>query len=346
VDIVPSHDDLVALALGAVDDDERVILESLLADDPERQEQLRALSSTAAGLGGLVTQSPPPDLWDKILASARQERAPGRFVGLQDSDRLTEFEALRRSVDEFAELLHSLTPADWELAVPTYGRVRDLLAHLLAIEDYVGGQFGLWPAVPDPAMGHVEVSRAAIALWAEVPIETLVKAWTERSRDVLQYASEANAAELDSPARWHAAEVSKRALLVIRTFELWAHGDDVRRALGRPEGQPDVGRLVLMTEFAVLLVPTALALSGHSYPDRTARLVLTGEGGGAWNRVLRLEPLLDDGQAADVVIVADAVDFCRVATRRLDPDALDVTFDGDELLGHAILSSLGALAAD
>jgi uncharacterized protein (TIGR03083 family) len=344
--MIPSHDDLAALALGAVDDDERVILESLLADDPARQELLRALSTTAAGLGGLVTQAPPPELWDKILSSARQERAPGRFVGMQDGDRITESEALRRSIDEFTQLLQGLGADDWLRPVPTYGRVRDLVAHLVAIEEYVGGQFGLWPGVADPAAGHVAISEAAISEWANRPVSALADEWTNRAHAVLEYAQRATATDLDSGARWHAAEVSRRALLVIRTFELWAHGDDIRRALELPEGPLDTGRLVLMTEFAVLLVPTALGICGHSHSDRTARLVLTGTGGGTWNRVLRLEPAFAENAPPDVVIVADAVDFCRVATRRLSPDDLEVSLDGDEDLGREILACLGALAAD
>jgi hypothetical protein len=46
-----------------------------------------------------------------------------------------------------------------------------------------------------------------------------------------------------------------------------------------------------------------------------------------------------------VRIVADAVEFCRVAAQRLDPAALAATITGDEELGRAVLRASAALAA-
>jgi hypothetical protein len=48
----------------------------------------------------------------------------------------------------------------------------------------------------------------------------------------------------------------------------------------------------------------------------------------------------------DVVVVADAVEFCRLAANRCTPAALDAYVEGDEALASDILRGMAALAAD
>lgn len=69
-----------AYALHALDDDERVLFEAHLAECPACDQEVRELEATAARLGGLLRELPPPDLKDRVLAqidATRQLPPPG-----------------------------------------------------------------------------------------------------------------------------------------------------------------------------------------------------------------------------------------------------------------------------
>jgi hypothetical protein len=90
-------------------------------------------------------------------------------------------------------------------------------------------------------------------------------------------------------------------------------------------------------------VPVALSLRGTPAPGRSARFVLTGASGGSYS--VPLAPG-DDVGVPDFVLVADAVDVCRVAARRLRPDELEHIVDGDRGLADLVLAGLDAFARD
>jgi len=69
------------------------------------------------------------------------------------------------------------------------------------------------------------------------------------------------------------------------------------------------------TTLASAALPTGASRAGFERPT-LLRLVLTGPGGGAWDVQLggQGEAHPEDGAAARVRIVADAVDFCRLVS--------------------------------
>jgi len=76
-------------------------------------------------------------------------------------------------------------------------------------------------------------------------------------------------------------------------------------------------------------------------------VVLTGPGGGTWQRDLGSTP--DDSRSrgpADVRIVLDAVDFCRLVANRVDPAALATVVDGDHALAQDLFVGAASLALD
>ena len=79
--------------------------------------------------------------------------------------------------------------------------------------------------------------------------------------------------------------------------------------------------------------PAADALLRPGAPPWSARVVLTGAGGGTW--------VVDRGPAGtgDLLVVADVVDYCRMASRRLAPDALDTVVEGDRPVADALLAA-------
>jgi hypothetical protein len=140
----------------------------------------------------------------------------------------------------------------------------------------------------------------------------------------------------------HGMRLSCRDLLYVRAFELWTHENDVRRVLALPRSAPDASTLALMTELAVRLLPHAARATRTVRDPVDLRLVLTGPGGGTWD----VELGASDGTASELLMVTDAVDFCRVVAARLDPNALDVHVVGARDHAAATLLAAASLALD
>jgi hypothetical protein len=134
-------------------------------------------------------------------------------------------------------------------------------------------------------------------------------------------------------------------LFVVRAFELWTHADDVRRAVGRPLDQPPPAALRTMADRAVRGLPGLLLLSGVEPPPVPVRVVLTGQGGRTWDIDLDLSGRPDAELGAPATtVVCDIVDYCRLASRRIAVDELDVDVLGDRGLGRQLLVAAQAIA--
>lgn len=292
------------------------------------------------GLAGDATAPPPP----LAVADALAARAPGAWAGFAPDDVISATESYRRAVAAFDREAATLDLAGWASGVATYGTAHDLVAHLIAIERYVGAQLSLWPAETATAsLDHVALSRPTIEAWREQPFGFALAEW-RRITDAIVAALEREPERLPRPAEWHGAAMSVADLLVIRTFELWTHADDLRRARGNEVSAPDNAQLRLMTALAAEVLPLALEVAGRARPDATVRLVLTGRGGGTWRRPAALGGTVRDDD--DVLIVADAIGFCRLTANRLSAAELGAYIEGDQSLGAAVLAAMPALAVD
>jgi len=145
------------------------------------------------------------------------------------------------------------------------------------------------------------------------------------------------------PVEYHDLPVSVRGLLVVRTFELWTHGDDIRRATGRPADELDEPRLAIMSGELMRVLSLGMALTGTTQPGRTARINMTGVGGGSSDVALAHG---EEPGRPDIVLTATTLDLCRVAANRLEPAQLACAVDGDESLLQPILAGVSAFAAD
>jgi hypothetical protein len=135
--------------------------------------------------------------------------------------------------------------------------------------------------------------------------------------------------------------MSARAAFTTRAFELWTHTDDIRGAVGARLTVPPAPDVHLMADTAVRSVTLGLQLAGIDRADRTVRVVLTGTGGGAWIR--RLGP--DAPEQPDTLVVADTIEFCRMAAQRLGLDDLPLHVDGDTSLARDVLLGVRIFAA-
>ena len=170
--------------------------------------------------------------------------------------------------------------------------------------------------------------------------------WHESALSMLAAAS---AYDIDRVIPFHDIAVSVAGLLTMRTFELWAHGMDIALATGRPMPILDEARMQLMSSRLMAALPLALAYRGVPPLQRTARFVLTGPAGGCYDVLLDPsppeEPRSTDTEA-DVTIVADVVDLCRVAAARMSPAELSRHVTGDAPLAELVLANVAAFARD
>ncbi|MEZ5263792.1 MAG: hypothetical protein R2755_18925 [Acidimicrobiales bacterium] len=130
--------------------------------------------------------------------------------------------------------------------------------------------------------------------------------------------------------------------LVARSFEIWAHGDDIRRATGRPLDTPAPAELRTMSATSVLGLPLLLAVAGEGATLTPTRVVLTGAGGATFD--LGPSAAADPGPDGANLLVADVVEYCRLVARRVEPGALAGTRTGDGALLDALLRAAQLIA--
>jgi hypothetical protein len=142
--------------------------------------------------------------------------------------------------------------------------------------------------------------------------------------------------------QFHGFDFSIRSLTIARTFEVWTHTEDICKAIGRPVLELDTARLRLMTEAAVGALPIGMLLTGGEPRGRSVRIVLEGDGGGTW--VQALEFGAEAGEP-ELTLVTDAVDFCRVAAKRMSAAELEYAAIGDADLAADVLTAAAVFAA-
>jgi uncharacterized protein (TIGR03083 family) len=283
-----------------------------------------------------TTLSLPDVLRYRVLAASLAARDGGRATPAPPA--ITAVEAFVRSADSLLDLVTSLDDELWHTPTLRDLDVQGLIGHLVGVE--VDVQRALLGDAEVADADHIVSTQWAVeAQVGEPPAETCaaLRAAVDRTVDMLR-ATRDDGVVLSM----HGMRLSCRDLLVVRAFELWTHENDVRRVLSLPATSPDASTLALMTELAVRLLPHA-ARRTEAHADRVElRLVLTGPGGGTWD--VELGP--PDGRGDELLMVTDAVDFCRVVAARLDPDALDVHVLGAHAQAARTLTAAASLALD
>lgn len=327
-------------------DDELQALLALDALEPDEQADAELRLGTFAGVVGdagaalaeLTAVPPPADLRAAMLRRALGRRAPGRPV--DGAVPCAPPEAFLRTVADLQQLLDSLSGAEWDApAHPEHGRVRDLVAHLVGMERLAARWLDPGDDVPE-LLDHVAATQPVVAELAAADPADVARQWHDAA---LTVAAVAAIGDPSRPVPFHDITTSVDGFLVMRTFELWAHMMDISAATGRPLLRLDPERMALMSISLMDAVPLALAYRGRSAPGRTARFVLTGAAGGCYT--VALHPGDEPGEP-DVTVMADPVDLCRLAARRLRPDELGASVEGDRDLADLVLAGLDALARD
>lgn len=203
-------------------------------------------------------------------------------------------------------VLRSLEPADWDRSTPAPGwRIRHQVAHLtwtdeaLCLALTAPEEFGKLRlrvgADPEAAVNEAAESGAGAAP------EVILRRWVAGQRRTAQALG-----RLEPGARidWFGPPMGAAAAVSARIMETFAHGQDVRDALGlAPVRSP---RLRHIDHLAVAARPYSFAVNGLPAPAEDIRVELASDGDTwSWGPA-------DAGQR----VAGDALDFALLATRR------------------------------
>ena len=286
--------------------------------------------------------SPPAELTDRVLAAARTARPVGRAVPAPPP--VNAAEAFSRAADALAGLLCALDDDAWHLPVLRDLTVQELVGHLLGVE--LDLHRALRGAAQVGAADHVSTTQpTAVAQAGRIPADTY-RDWREAVDVSISMVADVLPGTVDG---LHGLRLPVDALLVARSFEFWAHENDIRAVAGFPASEPDPSSLVLMTDLAVGMLPRAMAAHDRGGATAPLHLVLTGAGGGTWDIAIPAAPDAADAgrhDPAELMIVTSAVDFCRLAANRLAPADIDAHVVGDAVSARRVLAAMTTLALD
>jgi uncharacterized protein (TIGR03083 family) len=287
--------------------------------------------------------APPLNLADRVVANAMALRPAGRAIeSLGGGERASAAEAFVKMVDDFKTVL---TQAAGAATVEPYGwSVTQLVAHLTEVDRYFGRQLGLWDHEIDDALedDHLAMTQSAVSAAVRADFTTTVTEWLAVSSALCDHVASLDADQLRQRIKFHMLYTRVSTALAVRVFEVWTHMEDLCRTLRRQPPPIDAQRLHLMTTTAVGAIPLGMLLRKIEAGQHTARLVLTGPGGGTWNQPLQLG---DEADEPSVTIVADALEFCRLAAQRIAPTDLAAGVDGSMDLAIAVLRGASVFAA-
>lgn len=156
-------------------------------------------------------------------------------MGLADFDQTEVVAAVRSRRARTIELLEGLAEPEWETIVVPGWRVREVAAHLITGDAGALNGRMLRLGFKQRPMADIEAwNDTQVGRWADRPIPSLLQAlerWGRRIARVLALAPGPVA------RRRIPTPLGKGSLLWLaglRVYDEWVHGEDVRRAFGRP----------------------------------------------------------------------------------------------------------------
>jgi uncharacterized protein (TIGR03084 family) len=159
------------------------------------------------------------------------------------------------------------------------------------------------------------VDESAAAGAATAPPDLLTRWRTARA----ELAHALVASRGGPPIPWFGPDMSVASMATARLMETWAHGVDVRDALGRPTRATT--RLRAVAHLGVRTRDFAFRLHGAVPPTAEFRVELTGPGGEVWT--------WGPDEAAQRV-TGPALDFCLRVTQRRHRDDLALRAEGPD----------------
>jgi uncharacterized protein (TIGR03083 family) len=318
---------LGAYALDALSADEAAEVEALLVRDPEAAAEAARLRSVAGLLALADAARPPTGLRETTMESARSRRAA------RDSPPLALY---NRETERVLTVIETLRP-DQDAVTANGLTVPDLVIHLAAVDSLIvealGGRSGHDDAPTD-------IDGRTAALCATFAARPIADAWREWQR--LVGLIRLHAGDVSRSVAWRGGDLTVGDLLIARAFEVWTHGDDLRRVRSEPSAPPSPESVALMSDLSVRWLPLGLELVGRARLGQSVRLELTGAGGGEWTVPLGLDAAATAEPAATVRI--DVMDWCLVTAERMNASDVQVEVTGDVTVAGDLLVAAPAFS--
>lgn len=305
-------------------------------DDPAVEEVVAALAEPHA-------TAPPPALRDAVLAAARLARTPDVTLG-ELGIVATPVECYRTVSALLHGAIAQLPAGVWaRQARPYRWSCHELMGHLLAVERYTSSLVGGPAFALEPGLeaDHLAFGEATIAdERGAAPDDTVGRWWTEATALAVRADALDDAAQ-QRVVSFNGVPMRVETLWKARSFELWAHMDDLCLAGGVDLVTPPAPVLRAMSTTSVQSLPLVLGFLGVTPEPTHVRIVLTGSGGGAFS--LALGGATTEAPVGTTIVV-DVVDYCRMAARRLERSAMHGQVHGDGRLAERLFDAAQALA--
>lgn len=322
---------LGAYALDACDPAETAAVEVVLARRPDLAVEAARLANAAAWIGATDALEPPRTLRAAVMGTTRPEL---------DDRSATAVDLYRAQSVQFEDVARLVADAGALDEVTTNGLTAyELVVHEAAQESLLAQAVGR-TVVPEVQTTDIEArTREFIARFDDRPVSAALDVWRASVHANCDWATGRDEGTARGRGR---LELERNDAIVVRAFETWIHADDLRRVIGLAGRPPVPIHLALMADLAGRSLGASLALVGRVRHGKTARLVLTGDGGGAWT--VPMEPGAAASGTPDVTLTADVVDWCLLVGDRIAPSAIRHRVDGDAALAADLLAAAPALA--
>ncbi len=207
--------------------------------------------------------------------------------------------------DHFLALVAELPAADWTRSTPAVGwTIHDQVAHIVLVEELAAS------AVTDPdAFARTASAAAADSLRFESDLARLGRSRTSVdlldrwavARDLL--GAGIRTTTPDRRIAWFGPPMRPMSFLAARLMETWAHGQDIRDALGI--AAPVTGRLRAVADLGVRTRSWSYLVRGLEPNREPLSVRLEGPTGTVWT--------WGEGPLG---VSGTALDFCAVVTQR------------------------------
>ncbi|MBT2384849.1 maleylpyruvate isomerase family mycothiol-dependent enzyme [Streptomyces sp. ISL-11] len=258
-------------------------------------------------------------------------------------------DAWTHSIEAIHELVTPLAEGDWNRATECPGwSVRDVVSHVIGVESEMLGEPRPIHSLPrdlyhvtDEFTRYIEVQvdvrRCHTALEMTSELDLII------IRRCRQLRNESRGPQ--TPIRWPLGTSNEQSLertLVRRTFDVWTHEQDLRRALGVP-GNLDSPAAVISRDFLLDALPKVVAKDAGAPPGSAVVFDVHGE-----QEFLRTVRVNEQGRGKidgsvtlgpTVTLGMDWETYARLACGRVRPEAVAdrIKVEGEPGLANAIL---------
>jgi len=263
-------------------------------------------------------------------------------------------DAWTHSIESVNDLVGPLPEGEWNRPTECpYWSVRDVVSHIIGFECEMLGDPRPIHSLPSD-LRHITTEAAR---YTEVPVDTRRHHTAPEMTSELEYTIIRRSRQLRNESRGPehtlrgpvGQEMTLEELLWTRTFDVWVHEQDLRRALNRP-GNLDSAAAAYARDYLLRSLPKVVAKDAGAKPG--SAVVFDVHGPLEFMRTVRVDQEGNgtiDGSVSlgpAVTFTTDWETFVRLTCGRVKPHSVPdrLKIEGDEALAETILAHLAVTA--